>query len=84
MTECGLAFRDPCRRVTNPSHFDVDISAVYSCTGDGCGFRFDQSNARRDVGGGFAEVQAVLRGLPAAPLGEDLRFDLILDGDCAW
>jgi hypothetical protein len=42
--------------VANPSHFDVDISAVYSCTGDGCGFRFDLSNARRDVGGGFAEA----------------------------
>jgi hypothetical protein len=29
---------------------------AYSCTGDGCGFRFDLSNARRDVGGGFAEA----------------------------
>jgi hypothetical protein len=56
MTECGLAFRNPCRRSHQPSHFDVDIFAAYSCTGDGRGFRFDLSNAGRHVGGGFAEA----------------------------
>jgi hypothetical protein len=42
------------RRYLRSKVLPSNISAAYS--GDGRGFRFDLSNARRDVGGGFAEA----------------------------
>jgi hypothetical protein len=43
--------------------------AADSC--DGCGFRFDLSAARRDVGGGFAEAFKRFYAAFQPPLGED-------------